>query len=229
MSHSHFFPTHHPILCLDLAGYGTQLMDLSDRIETLQGNVAAHRSLEMLKLRNERNRIMRVALLLAMGGVSLSVSAVIGGFMGMNLSSGIEEMPGVLWLASAIGVGASASLFHVLTGGVRRFHHLQRENLLQINRLHRAVGALDHAYYALRRSGVLSVSHSAAEFPESSAAEVTSGRAAAYHDSHAEALREAIQLFDGEQGESSDGASDGISEKEVDAVMRAARGSRGKT
>ena len=96
-----------------------------------------HRTLEELKLRNERNRIMRSELLLSMGGLSLTLSAVIGGFFGMNLDSGIEHVPGLFWLVAAGASGAAGGVLLLLTRGIRRFHSSQREHLLSMGSLQR--------------------------------------------------------------------------------------------
>lgn len=135
-----------------LEGYGTQLMDLSDRIIALQGSVRVHRTLEELKLRNERNRIMRVDLLLSMGGISLTISAVVGGFFGMNLTSGVEDVPGLFWVVGACASSASVGLLWMLSAGIRRFHNSQRSHLLHMASLQRGLGSFDHAYYVLRHA-----------------------------------------------------------------------------
>ena len=103
---------------------------------TISSHLAqAHRSLEELKLRNERNRIMRLEVLLQMGSLSLALAAVSGGFfgarpcccarparrqstprrgphtlLGMNLHSGVEEVPHLLWLVAGGTAGASTLL-----------------------------------------------------------------------------------------------------------------------
>ena len=148
---------------LMLEASAMQLMDLDDQIAAVQSSVATHRTLEELKLRNERNRIMRFELLLSMGTISLTLAAVVGGFFGMNLHSGVEEMPGALWLAAGGATAVSASLLYVLTGGVRRFHRSQRAHLVHMGTLRRTLGGLDGAYYALRHHGLLAVSHRATE------------------------------------------------------------------
>ena len=140
-----------------------QLMDLDDQCDSVRARVKTHRTLEELKLRNERNRIMRFELLLSMGTISLTLAAVVGGFFGMNLHSGVEEAPGALWLAAGAATGVSASLLYVLTGGVRRFHRSQRAHLVHMGTLRRTLGHMDGAYYALRHHGLLAVSHRATE------------------------------------------------------------------
>ena len=188
-----------------------------------------HRTLEELKLRNERNRIMRSELLLSMSGLSLTVSAVIGGFFGMNLKSGIEELPGLLWLVGASGACTSAGLLYVLTKGVRRFHHSQRAHLLQMGSLQRGLESLDQAYYALRHTGILTPGNSLSEgagaegalpvLPDLGGHRSTEDAVLAAvktlgSDDDVRALREALALFD------SDG--DGVlSDEEVERLLSA--------
>lgn len=218
-----------------LENYSTQLMDVSDRIDALQNKVHMHRTLEELKLRNERNRIMRSELLLSMSGLSLTVSAVIGGFFGMNLSSGIEELPGLLWLVGISGGCASAGLLYVLTAGVRRFHLSQSAHLVRMGSLQRGLESLDQAYYALRHTGILAPSHGSAEAGgggrEGAAAVLRSDTGAhgsrgdavvaavksVGSDDDVRALREALALFD------SDG--DGmLSDDEVERLLNSGGG-----
>ena len=85
-----------------------------------------------------------------MSGLSLTVSAVIGGFFGMTLKSGIEELPGLLWLVGFSGACTSAGLLYVLTAGVRRFHHSQRAHLLQMGSLQRGLESLDQVWHLPR-------------------------------------------------------------------------------
>jgi len=132
-----------------------QLQWLEDRVRRLQGSVTTHRALEDLKLRNERNRIMRLEIMLSMGSISLGVAAVIGGLFGMNLSSGLEEVTHGFWICAAGTCTLSSALLIMLMSGIRRFHRSQRINVMQTATLRRALGGLDHAYYALRHKGVL--------------------------------------------------------------------------
>ena len=73
----------------------------------------------------------------------------------MNLASGVDEVPGGLWLVAGCTTALSVSLLLLLTGGIRRFHRSQRLNVTQTATLRNALGGLDHAYYALRHGGLL--------------------------------------------------------------------------
>lgn len=84
---------------LMLESFGMQLEDLSDRIQKLQESVVTQSKMEQLMLTSERNRIMRLELLMGMATSSLAVSTLMAGFFGMNLVSGLEDVPGLFWLA----------------------------------------------------------------------------------------------------------------------------------
>ena len=60
---------------LMLEDFATEHEDLADSIEELQDGVSTHRLLEQVKLSNERNRIMRIELLLSFSTCSLAVCA----------------------------------------------------------------------------------------------------------------------------------------------------------
>jgi Mg2+ and Co2+ transporter CorA len=190
-----------------LEGYGTQLIDLDDRIVALQSRVKANQTLEDLKLRNERNRIMRVELLVSFSGISLTFATVVVGLFGMNLHSGIEEVHGLLWPVAGGSVVASFAIYSSLRGAVSRYYELQRTYMQQRDHLQRALRSLDVAYYALRQTGALSVGHSAAGTPgltQGHAIGTVSEEALAYAvqatatrgqvDAHS--FKEALTLFD---------------------------------
>lgn len=148
---------------LMLEAASTQYADLDDRILGVKSTVQAHRTLEELKLRNERNRIMRLEVLLQMGSLSLAVAAVTGGFFGMNLHSGLEEVPHMFWLVAGMTTSVSALLLSVFTSSVRTFHGKQRLQLVETAALQHALAGLDHAYFALRQNGTLGTAQSAYE------------------------------------------------------------------
>ena len=87
-------PTHqHSEVEIMLETFATQLDDLLMRIRSLTEDVALHRTLEELKLRNERNRIMRVELLMSVAAISIATSTAVSGVFGMNLTSGCARPP----------------------------------------------------------------------------------------------------------------------------------------
>ena len=70
-----------------------------------------------LKLKNERNRIMRLDILLSMGSVSLGRAAVVAGIFGMNLDfallgTKLDTFPGGLWL---VAFAATLALARAIT------------------------------------------------------------------------------------------------------------------
>ena len=140
---------------LMLENYATEHDDLSDRISALQDLVNTCRSIEQLKLTNERNRIMRIELLLGFGTASLALCAAVAGFFGMNLHSGVDEVPGLLWAVtggtSAVGVG----LFCGFLYSVRRFHASQQHQIAATAALETGLASLDATYFMLRRQGIL--------------------------------------------------------------------------
>ena len=75
-----------------------------------------------LTLDNERNRIARLELLLNMAGISLGACSAIGGFFGMNVVNGVENLPGIF----AIVTGSdshSARALSLSTASVHSSHH----------------------------------------------------------------------------------------------------------
>ena len=140
---------------LMLENYATEHDDLSDRISALQDQVNTCRSIEQLKLTNERNRIMRIELLLGFGTASLALCAAVAGFFGMNLHSGVDEVPGLFWAVtggtSAVGMG----LFCGFLFSVRRFHASQQHQIVATAALETGLASLDAAYFMLRRQGIL--------------------------------------------------------------------------
>ena len=75
----------HPILPMFQA--------LSDQIEEVLANIETTQAVLELTLDNERNRIARLELLLSMGGLCVGSCAMVSGFFGMNLVSGLEVGP----------------------------------------------------------------------------------------------------------------------------------------
>lgn len=73
--------------------YNSRLDSLVDRIRQLGTNIETTQVTLELQLDNERNRIARLELTLNMMGLCVGVSAMISGFFGMNLSSGVEMTP----------------------------------------------------------------------------------------------------------------------------------------
>jgi|MDTA01.1.fsa_nt_gb Mg2+ and Co2+ transporter CorA len=142
----------HVELELMLESFATEHEDLSDKIEELQETVETHRLIEQIRLSNERNRIMRIELLLSFSTCSLAVCACVGGFFGMNLHSGMDELPYMLWYVSGGTSLAAGSLFAAFVLSVRRFHALQQAHVESTDRLDRAIDTLDTAYFALRQA-----------------------------------------------------------------------------
>jgi len=135
-----------------LESFGMQLEDLRDRIQKLQESVVTHSKMEQMILTSERNRIMRLELLMGMGTSSLTVSTVLAGFFGMNLCIGLEEVPGLFWLVMSGSTAFSFAFFRMLIGGVRRYHSAQREHLSEVRAFRGALEKEDQEYLIMRRS-----------------------------------------------------------------------------
>ena len=136
---------------LMLESYATEHEDLGDSIEELQEAVSTHRLLEQVKLTNERNRIMRLELMLSFGTCSLAICATVGGFFGMNLHSGYEDVPYLLPQVSAGAALLASGVFGAFVLSLRRFHALQQQQVESTAALDRAIDTLDTAYFALRQ------------------------------------------------------------------------------
>lgn len=98
---------------------------------------------------------MRLELLLSFGTASLAGCAVVAGFFGMNLHSGIEDVDGLLWVVTGGSTAAGVAIFAGLLFSVRRFHASQQKQIAQTASLERSLSSLDAAYFALRQQGVL--------------------------------------------------------------------------
>ena len=138
-----------------LENFATEHEDLADRIEALQDGVTTLRALEQLWLSNERNRIMRLELVIAFSTASLALTASVAGFFGMNLHSGIEEVPGLFWAVTGVTATAAASVFAAFVLSVRRFHSSQQQLVARTASLDRSLTGLDSAYFALRQRSLM--------------------------------------------------------------------------
>ena len=84
---------------------------------------------------------------------SLGLAAAVAGVFGMNLVSGCEDVPYLLWGVAGGTIVLSGALLQLLTGGIRRFHRASAVNVMATAELRKVLGGLDHAYYALRNGG----------------------------------------------------------------------------
>merc|ERR1712129_688492 len=76
--------------------YNARLDSLNDRISELATSIETTQVTLELQLDNERNRLARFELTLNMAGLCIGMSAMVSGFFGMNLVSGVENA----WAAS---------------------------------------------------------------------------------------------------------------------------------
>ena len=93
-----------------LIRYDARFNSLCDQIKQLTSTIENTQEVLELTLDNERNRIARLELLLNMAGISLGACSAIGGFFGMNVVNGVENLPGIF----AIVTGSdSHSALHI--------------------------------------------------------------------------------------------------------------------
>merc|ERR1712129_621311 len=95
--------------------YNARLDSLNDRISELATSIGTTQVTLELQLDNERNRLARFELTLNMAGLCIGMSAMVSGFFGMNLVSGVENAVGGFWIATLLSTFGSAALFFSCT------------------------------------------------------------------------------------------------------------------
>jgi len=128
---------------------------LSDEIATTLQRIEMQRTMADLKLKNERNRIMRLELMVSICGLATGITAAIAGLFGMNLLSGLEESTHAFPAVVAASGAGSALLVGFLVRGIGRFNASQLQHLARSGNLERALHGLEHAYFALRAHSAL--------------------------------------------------------------------------
>ena len=78
-----------------LIRYDARFNSLCDQIKQLTSTIENTQEVLELTLDDERNRIARLELVLNMAGISLGACSAIGGFFGMNVVNGVENLPGI--------------------------------------------------------------------------------------------------------------------------------------
>ena len=98
---------YHQVVELLIEDYNRQLEQILMEINYLQKKVQSSQELVAMSLDAYRNRMIRMNLHLTVGTVCLGVCTTVAGFFGMNLLSGLEEVPGYFWptVAGSLGVG----------------------------------------------------------------------------------------------------------------------------
>ena len=135
--------------------YLARFESLTDRIETLASEIETTQGVLELTLDNERNRIARLELVLSMAGLSIGGSAMVSGFFGMNLLSGVESAAGLFWYVTAMSVSASLVLFGTCWRRYRSLSRQQRSRLNDVQALKHVLVNLDTVALLLRNRPAL--------------------------------------------------------------------------
>jgi hypothetical protein len=96
---------------LMLENYCSQMVDISQEAYFLRKRIESVQSIVELTLDSHRNRLLHLSLQLNMGTVALAWTTATAGFFGMNLASGLEEVPGAFWTVVAGATTGAGILF----------------------------------------------------------------------------------------------------------------------
>jgi len=130
--------------------YNARLDSLNDRISELATSIETTQVTLELQLDNERNRLARFELTLNMAGLCIGMSAMVSGFFGMNLVSGVENAVGGFWIATVLSTICSAALFFSCTRRFRNVSLQQRSRLKDVQALKRVLTDVDAVALLLR-------------------------------------------------------------------------------
>jgi magnesium transporter len=130
--------------------YNARLDSLNDRISELATSIETTQVTLELQLDNERNRLARFELTLNMAGLCIGMSAMVSGFFGMNLVSGVENAVGGFWIATVLSTVCSAALFFSCTRRFRNVSLQQRSRLKDVQALKRVLTDVDAVALLLR-------------------------------------------------------------------------------
>jgi len=130
--------------------YNARLDSLNDRISELATSIETTQVTLELQLDNERNRLARFELTLNMAGLCIGMSAMVSGFFGMNLVSGVENAVGGFWIATVLSTLCSAALFFSCTRRFRNVSLQQRSRLKDVQALKRVLTDVDAVALLLR-------------------------------------------------------------------------------
>ena len=128
----------------------SRLDSLNDRISELATSIETTQVTLELQLDNERNRLARFELTLNMAGLCIGMSAMVSGFFGMNLVSGVENAAGGFLIATVTSVLCSAALFLSCTRRFRNVSLQQRSRLKDVQALKRVLTDVDAVALLLR-------------------------------------------------------------------------------
>jgi len=96
---------------LMLENYCSQMVDISQEAYFLRKRIESVQSIVELTLDSHRNRLLHLSLQLNMGTIALSWTTAAAGFFGMNLASGLEQVPGAFWSVIVAATSGAGILF----------------------------------------------------------------------------------------------------------------------
>ena len=130
--------------------YNARFDSFLDRISELVTSIETTQSTLELQLDNERNRLARFELTLNMAGLCIGGSAMVSGFFGMNLVSGLENAIGGFWVATVCSLIFSVFSFVFCTRRFRQGRMQQQSRLQDVQALKRVLTNVDAVALLLR-------------------------------------------------------------------------------
>lgn len=104
-----------------LEAYVADLVDIEMEAVGMIAQIEDTMELISLHLNSQRNRIIKLSLVMEMLAVTAASGAVVGSIFGMNLTSGFEQSPSAFYWVTG---GCTALMASILTGFLLRFRHL---------------------------------------------------------------------------------------------------------
>lgn len=93
---------------------------LKELLETMEQT----RTVWHMQLDHQRNRVLRVNLLISIASLGGLLCTLPAAFFGMNLDSGLEDIPGIFWPviqgSVAVGILGAASMYSYYKFGPKR-------------------------------------------------------------------------------------------------------------
>lgn len=90
--------------------YQRQIDNAGGALEELRKNIVATQEIWELGLDTTRNRIIQMDVLFSLGTLSISVAALVAGYFGMNLPTGLEEHESAFWWVVFGSMGTTFAL-----------------------------------------------------------------------------------------------------------------------
>lgn len=106
-----------------LESYQRQVQSLDGELREVEENIDTAREVWHMSLDNSRNRTLQLNLMISIASFATMMSTVPASFFGMNLHSGLENVPDLLWYA----VGGCLTLSSATFLGILASHRLPRK------------------------------------------------------------------------------------------------------